>query len=145
MIVMVIIGVLVTVALPNMSPIFSKDKLRSSTSTVTSAFYMARTKAVNEGTPYGVRFDENGMVSVVSDPKGTPSVHGAPGRLEDGIGIVSNTFENGLAIFNEYGQLDRSCLSSGSMTGAVTLSNGSVDSTRVEVTFISGRIRETNP
>ncbi|MHB9027398.1 MAG: pilus assembly FimT family protein [Candidatus Latescibacterota bacterium] len=144
MIVMVILGILATLALPNLKSIFSKDKLRASTTAITSSLYQARTKAVNEGTPYGVQFLSTGEFYVVSDPKATPVRSGVPFRLEDGITISVNTFVDNLAIFNEYGQLDRSCLPGGDLTASIILSNGSIDSTKVEVTFISGRIREKN-
>lgn len=144
MIVMVILGILATLALPNLSGMFSQNKLRTSTSAVTSSLYLARTKAVNEGALYGVMFLTSGEFYVVSEPKSTPVRFGTSHRLEEGISITENTFVNDIAIFNEYGQLDRSCLPSGEMTGSITLSNGSIDSTRVDVTFISGRIRETN-
>ncbi len=144
MIVMVVLGILATLALPNLSSLFAKDNLRASTTAITSSLYLARTKSVNEGTPFGAQFLSTGEFYVVSDPKGAREPFGVPRRLEKGVVFARNTFEDGLAIFNEYGQLDRSCLPSGSLTGEIVLSNGSVDSTRVEVTFISGRIRETN-
>lgn len=144
MIVMVILGILAAMALPDLRSIFSKDTLRASTTSVTSSLYLARTKSVNEGTPYGVQFLTTGEFYIVSDPKGTPVRTGPPRRLEEGVVLAENTFVDELAIFNEYGQLERSCLSSGALTGVITLANGTVDSTRIEVTFISGRIRETN-
>lgn len=144
MIVMVILGILASLALPNLGPIFSKDKLRASTTSVTSSLYQARTKAVNEGALYGVQFLSTGEFYVVSEPKGTPVRSGVPYRLEEGITITENTFVDNLVIFNVYGQLDRACLPTGDMAGRIILSNGSIDSTKVEITFISGRIRETN-
>ena len=144
LIVMVIIGILATLAVPNTRHLFTKDKLRASTTSVTSSLYLARMKAVNDGVPYGVQFNNDGTYYVASDPKTTPQIKGSLYRLEKGITFGSNTFVNQLAIFNEYGQLDKSCLSSGNMTGTITIANGTVDSTKVEVTFISGRIRETN-
>ena len=144
MIVMVIVGILAAVAAPNLKKFLNKDRLRASTSEVTSAFYLARMRAVNQGLPCGVKFITGGTFYVVNDPKGTPTQHGAPHSLEPGVSIVSNTFTDGLAIFNEYGQLDRVCLPTGSMTAAVRLNDGSIDTTKVEVTFISGRIRVTN-
>jgi prepilin-type N-terminal cleavage/methylation domain-containing protein len=144
MIVMVVLGILAALALPNLSPIFSKDKLRTSTSAVTSSLYQARTKAVNEGAPFGVQFTGTGEFYVVSQPRTTPVQTGVAYRLEEGVTITENTFVNGLVIFNVYGQLDRTCLPSGDMSGRIILSNGLIDSTKVEVTFISGRIRETN-
>ena len=144
LIVMVIIGIMAALAIPNLRPLFKKDKLRTSTSSVTSSLYLARTKSVNDGRPYGVKFETGGAFYIVRDPKGTPTRTGVPYRLEDGVGIVSNNFVSGIAIFNEYGQLDKSCLPTGVLTGTIILTAGAQDSTRVDVTFISGRIRETN-
>ncbi|MDP2982785.1 MAG: prepilin-type N-terminal cleavage/methylation domain-containing protein [Candidatus Latescibacter sp.] len=144
LIVMVILGILATLAVPNISQLFKKDKLRASTTSVTSSLYLARMKAVNDGAPYGVKFNIDGTFYVASDPKTTPQIKGSLYRLEKGVAFGSNTFINQLAIFNEYGQLDKSCLATGNMTGTVVITNGTIDSTKVEVTFISGRIRETN-
>jgi type II secretion system protein H len=143
MIVLVVIGILATLALPNLSSLFTKDRLLSSTTSVTSALYLARTKSVNEGSAYGVQFNSEGNFYVVKNAKTTPVAHGVTYHLDEGVTFLSNTFINNLVIFNEYGQLDRSCLPSGEMMGAIMLSN-SVDTTKVDVTFISGRIRETN-
>ena len=144
LIVMVILGILATLAVPNTRQLFSKDKLRASTTLVTSSLYLARMKAVNDGVPYGVQFNNDGTFYVASDPKNSPQIKGSLYRLEKGIAFGSNTFVTRLAIFNEYGQLDKSCLATGNMTGTVVITNGMMDSTKVEVTFISGRIRETN-
>ena len=144
LIVMVIVGIMATLAVPNLQPMFKKDKLRSSTASVTSSLYIARTKSVNDGKPYGVIFQSGGRFYVVDNPQGTPAWRSKPFILESGVNIVSNTFVNGLPIFNEYGQLDKTCLPSGALTGTIILTAGARDSTRVDVTFISGRIRETN-
>lgn len=143
MLVMVIVGIMATLALPSLKSLFTQDRLISSTTSVTSALYLARTKAVNDGAKYGVQFGAASNFYVVKDPLGTPTVHGVVYNLDTGVSIISNTFVNNLAIFNEYGQLDRSCLSSGQMTGTIMLTN-TADTTQVDVTFISGRIRETN-
>ena len=143
MIVMVVIGILATLALPNLTSLFTRDSLLSSTASVTSALYLARTKAVNDGSQYGVQFGSAGNFYIVKDPEGTPVTHGVVYHLEKGVSIISNSFVNNLVIFNEYGQLDRSCLSSGQMTGTIMITDSS-DTTKVDVTFISGRIRETN-
>ncbi len=143
LIVMVILGVMAAIAAPNLRPLLSRDKLRASTASVTSSLYMARTRSVNDGARYGVRFLSTGEFYVVKDPKGSMERFGASYLLDDGISIVRNTFVNDLVIFNEYGQLDRACLPTGSLAGAIVLSNDTTDSTRIEVGFISGRIRET--
>ncbi len=99
---------------------------------------------MNDGRPMGVKFDTNGQFYMVTEPKTSPTLFGVYRRLEEGVSVVSNTFNNGIIIFTERGQLDKSCLPSGSYTGMVIITDGTVDSTKVEVTFISGRIRETN-
>ena len=144
LIVAVIIGILATIAIPRMDFVFSKDKLRASTSSVTSYLYLARMKAVNEGEEYGVQFFENGTFHMLKDPRGVSEVIGAPHRLENGVTFVEMTFEDWLVVFNEYGQLVKSCLPAGNLTGSIILTSDSGDSTMVEVTFITGRIRETN-
>jgi hypothetical protein len=105
---------------------------------------MARTKAVNDGKPIGVKFDTDGQFYLVLAPKTSPTLFGVTHRLEEGVSVVENTFNDDLVIFSERGQLEKSCLPSGSYTGAIIITDGTVDSTKVEVTFISGRIRETN-
>lgn len=144
MIVVVIIGIMAALAIPNLRPLFKKNKLRASTTSVTSSLYIARTKSVNDGKPFEVVFETGGRFYVVNKPGTTPDWRSKPFILEDGVSIVSNNFVNGIAIFNEYGQLDKSCLPSGVLTGTIVLSDGTLDSTKVDVNFISGRIRETN-
>lgn len=144
LIVMVVVGILAAIAIPNFQPLLKKDKLRATTTTVTSTLYLARMKAVNDGKPIGVKFDANGRFYVVTSPKTSADRFGVPYKLEEGVEIVSNTFNNGVVIFTERGQLDKSCLPTGTYTGEIVMTDGTVDSTRVEVTFISGRIRETN-
>lgn len=144
LIVLVIIGILASLAVPRLDLLFSKDKLRASTSTVTSSLYVARMKAVNEAEPYGVQFDVDGLFKIVRDPDGANEVRGAGYNLEEGISFSEINFQDWLVIFNEFGQLEKSCLLSGVLTGTIILTNGINDSTMVEVTFLTGRIRETN-
>lgn len=143
LIVLVLIGIMATLALPNFSNLFTRNHLLASTTSITSALYMARTKAVNDGVRYGVQYNSDGSFYVVKDPRGIPTVHGAVYHLDKEVSILSISFVNNLAIFNEYGQLDRICLPTGEMTGTIMLTDTS-DTTKVEVMFISGRIRETN-
>ena len=147
MIVMVIIGILVGIATPSLDLYFSRDKLKTSTSTVTSTLYTARMKAINESEPYGVQFDLLGgsnLFYIIRDPEGANEAKGAGYTLENGISFSSMDFVNWLIIFNEFGQLEKSCLPSGTLTGTIIINNGSIDSTKVEVNFLTGRIRETN-
>jgi len=144
LIVLVIMGILAGMAVPSLDLLFSKDELRASTTTVSSSLYVARMKAVNEAEPYGVQFNVDGLFTIVRDPEGANEIRGAGYNLEDGISFSEINFIDWLAIFNEFGQLEKSCLPSGEMTGTITITNGVVDSTMVEVTFITGRIRETN-
>ena len=146
LIVIVIIGILATIAVPNLDLILKKNKLDVSTSSVTSYLYLARMKAVNEAEPYGVRFNltETGDVNVVRDPFGDNEVKGSTNKLQEGISFVEINFQNEVVVFTELGQLDKACLLSGSLTGSIVLTNGIDDSTRVEVTRLTGRIRETN-
>lgn len=144
MIVMVIITILATLAIPNMNLGLLKNKLQTSTSNVTSSLYLARMKAVNDGLQYGVKFETDGDFYVVKDPYGTNETRGTIEHLEEGIVFSEITFVDWLAVFNEYGQLVKTCLPTGVLTGSIKLSNGSVDSTQVDITFITGRIRETN-
>ncbi len=144
LIVLVILGILAGLAVPSLSHLFSKDKLRASTTTVTSSLYVARMKAVNEAEPYGVQFDADGLFTIVRDPAGANEIRGAGYNLEEGISFSEINFQNWLVVFNEFGQLEKSCLPSGVLTGTITITNGIIDSTMVEVTFLTGRIRETN-
>ena len=144
MIILVIIGILGALAVPNMNNLLSKNKLRASTTSVTSSLYLARMNAINKGEPYGVEFFEDGSYHILKDPYGTSEVSGNPYNLDDEVFFEDITFVDWLAVFNEYGQLHKNCLPAGESTGLVKISDGAADSTMVEVTFISGRIRETN-
>ena len=144
LIVMVIMGILVTMAVPKLNFVYSKNKLRASTSSVTSTLYMSRMKAVNDGQLYGVQFDEDGLFHVVRDPLNTAEQVGEINRLEDGVAFGNNSFIDGLVIFNSLGQLERTCLPTGIMNGSITLWDDIGDSTNVMITYLSGRIRETN-
>src|SRR3989339_222248 len=98
-IVMVIVGILAAVAAPNLSKFLKKDKLRASTADVTSMLYRARMIAVSTDSLkdglMGVKFETDGRYYLLKDPKGSPSQFGAPYRLEPGVSIVSNTFNDG--------------------------------------------------
>ena len=146
MIVLVILGVLVTIAMPNLGMIFTKNKLQASTSQVTSSLYLARMKAVNDAEPYGVKFNmtEQGDINIIRDPLGDNEVRGTTSRLEEGIEFSEITFQNDLVIFNEFGQLDKNCLPAGILTGTIIMTNSLEDTTRVDITRLTGRIRETN-
>ena len=144
MIVLVVITILGALVLPNMDRVFSKNKLRSSTTSVTSSLYLARMKAINKGEPYGVEFFGDRSYQILKDPYGTAEVFGTPYNLDDEISFEDVTFIDWLAVFNEYGQLHKNCIPTGVSTGTVRISDGSADTTMVEVTHISGRIRETN-
>jgi len=140
----IIISILAAVAIPRMGFQFSTNKLRSSTSAVTSSFYLARMKAVNDGEDYGVKFYENGEIDIVRDPYGTHQILAPTNRIEDTISFVDISFNEWLAVFNSFGQLDKNCLPSGQMMGYVYLADDKGDTTQVEVTMITGRIKETN-
>jgi Tfp pilus assembly protein FimT len=141
----VIIGIMAVMAIPRMDFMWDKNSLRTNTTEVTSSLYHARTKSVNDGEEYGVQFDaETGEYSVVSDPFGTPTTVGSVNQLEDGILFAEITFENDMAVFNSFGQLDKDCLPSGDFTGSVIMMNEIGDSTQVDVTYLTGRIREKN-
>ena len=144
MVILVIIGILSAIALPNMSNVFSRNKLRASTTSVTSSLYLARMKAINDGEQYGVEFYEDGSYQVLRDPYDTGEVIGTPYYLDDEVVFSEITFNDWLAVFTVNGQLDKNCLPEGLYTGMIKISDGAMDSTTVEVTMISGRIRETN-
>ena len=143
-IVMIIIGIIATITLPKMNFQFFKNKLRSSTSAVTSNLYLARMKAVNNSEEHGVQFLSSGEFYIVKDPLGTSEIVGVRNKLDDGISFLNINFVNWLAVFNEQGQLEKTCLPAGVMTGSILLENDIGDSTQVDITFISGRIREKN-
>ncbi len=146
LVVIVIIGILTTIAVPNLDFLLKKNKLASSTSTVTSSFYIARMKAVNDAEPYGVKFNltVEGDIDIVRDPYGDSEITGTTSRIEGGISFSEINFQDDLVVFNELGQLDKACLLSGSLSGTIVMTNGIDDSTMVEVTRLTGRIRETN-
>ncbi len=146
LIVLVIVGIMVGLAAPKLGMVFTKNKLQTSTSTLTSSLYLARARAVNDAQPYGVRFNlpVAGNINIVRDPLGDNEVVGATNKLEEGVEFIDITFTDDLVIFNELGQLDRNCLGSGVLTGTITLTDGISDTTSVEITRLTGRIRETN-
>ena len=140
----IIVSILAAVAVPRMGFKFSKNRLRSSTSSVTSMLYLARMKAVNDGEDYGVQFSESGEIDIVRDPYGTFELLAPTNRIEQDINFVDITFVNWVPVFNAFGQLDKNCLPEGLLTGSVFLANDKGDTTHVEVNLVSGRIRETN-
>lgn len=144
MLIVFLIGILGAIAVPRLEPLFSRNKLRGSTSSVTTTLYLTRMKAINEGTNHGVEFFEDGTFGIVRDPFGTPEVIGASYRLDEGILFAEVSFVNWIAVFTEQGQLDKNCLFEGEMLGVIRITDGSADTTRVEITLISGRIKEFN-
>ena len=145
MIVLIAIAILSAIAIPQMDLMFERNKLRASTTSVTSSLYLSRMKAINEGVLYGVQFNtDDGTYQVKRDPYGAAEDFGNPYALDDEIYFSQITFLSDLAVFNEYGQLDKNCLPTGESTGLIEMVNMESDTTKVEVTFISGRIRETN-
>lgn len=144
LIVGVIISILAAVAIPRMGFEFSTNRLRTSTASVTSMFYMARMKAVNDGLPYGVMLSDNGDIDIVRDPYGVHEVLSPTNHLENGVTFAEITFTNQEAVFTSFGQLDKNCLPLGELLGYVYLANDKGDTTIVEVSMITGRIRETN-
>lgn len=144
MVILIIIGILAALSYPNMKGLFNKDKLRGGTTSVTTSLYLARTKAINEGMEYGVKFFEDGTFQIQKNPLVSPEDIGTPYSLDSGISFGFLNFNNRTVVFNENGGLSKGCLPSGTYTGIIKITNGTTDSTSVEVTFLTGRIRETN-
>lgn len=144
MVIVIIIGIITAIAVPNMNRLFTRDKLRGGTTSVTTSLYLARLKAINDGEPYGVRFGDDGSFQIIRDPNNDNDTTGTGYHLDTGLAFGIVSFLNRTAIFNEQGQLLKSCLPSGVMTGTVTITDGTADTTKVDITFLSGRIRETN-
>lgn len=141
---MLVIAILSAIAVPNMSRIVWRNKLGTSTSSVTTSLYLARMKAINEGEDYGVEFYSDGTFRLIRDPLGTAEYSGTELRLEEGIQVVEITFNSRLPVFTANGQLDKGCLPTDVFQGVIRLTDGSIDTTMVEISMISGRIRETN-
>lgn len=144
MIVMFLIGIIAALAAPNMDRVFKRDKLRGSTTSVTSSLYLARMKAINDGMPYGVEFFTDGSFQIYRDPYGSNEAFGTGYHLDTGLAFAEMDSVGQLIVFTEYGQLHKDCLPSGQYTGTVFITDGVSDTTNVQVTFLSGRIRETN-
>jgi len=100
--------------------------------------------AINTGLPSCVEFFEDGTFHIFVDSLGTKIVKGNPYKLEDGISFGEVTFKDWIAVFTDNGGLDKNCLGTGETVGKVTITQGLSDTTKVEVTLLSGRIRETN-
>ena len=143
MVILLLIGILGAITIPSMDTLFSQNKMRSGTASVTSSLYLARMKAINEGLEYGVEFFDNGEFLLVKDPFGDNEDSDIVYKLEEGLEFGEINFSNSLAIFKENGQLSRECLPEGIYTGIIKITDGSSDSTMVEVTMVTGRIRET--
>ena len=107
-------------------------------------FYLARMKAVNDGQEYGVKFYTNGAIDIIRDPYGSYEVLSPTNRIEDGITFIDITFNDRLAVFNSFGQLNKNCLPGSNLTGYVMLANDKGDTTQVEIALVTGRIKETN-
>ncbi|MFC1512013.1 Tfp pilus assembly protein FimT/FimU [Candidatus Latescibacterota bacterium] len=144
MMAVIIMGLLAAIAVPNMDLVFSRNKLRGSTTSVTSSLYLARMKAINDGLPYGVEFSGNGMFQIYRDPYNANEAFGTPYQLDAGLTFSMVSFVDSLAVFTAYGQLHKNCLPSNIYVGTVRITDSVSDTTNVEVTFLSGRIRETN-
>ena len=143
LIVCILIGIMATIAISRIDFSTEKNKLKASTSGITSNLYMARMKAVNDGEMCGVQFLINGEFYVTKDSLGVNPI-GESSFLEEGISFDEITFNDWFVRFNEMGQLENSCLPNGEFTGSIFLNNDIGDTTRVDVTYITGRIRETN-
>ena len=143
-IVMIIIGIIAATSIPKMNFQFFKNKLRSSTSAVTSSLYLARMKAVNSSEEHGVKFLVSGEFYIVKNPLDSLEIVGVTNKLDDGISFTDINFVNWLVVFSEQGQLEKTCLPTGVMTGSILLENDIGDSTQVDITRVSGRIREKN-
>ena len=143
LIVVIMIGIIATMAISRIDFSNEKNLLKTSTSDVTSTLYMARMKAVNDGEMCGVQFLESGEFYVTKDSLGVNPV-GASSFLDDVISFSEITFNDWFVRFNEMGQLEDICLPGGELTGSIFLNNDIGDTTRVDVTYITGRIRETN-
>ena len=144
MIVVVLIGIIATLVAPNMNQVFFRNKLRGNTTSVTSSFYLARMKAINDGVPYGIQFNGNGSYQIYRDPYDANEAFGTTYELDSGLNFGNITFVDSLAVFTEQGQLSKNCLPAGEYVGTVEVTDGVSDTTRIEVTYLSGRIRETN-
>ena len=144
MIVVAIIGILAALAAPRMGDVFTRNKLRGSTTSVTTLLYLARLKAINESEPYGVEFRDEGTYQLLRDPYSSSEAVGVEFSLDDGIQFAGVSFVDNTAVFTEQGQLHKGCLEEGIMSASVKMTDGSTDTTQVDVTYLSGRIRETN-
>jgi len=146
MIVIVIIGILATIAIPSLTGMLEKDNLKTSTSELTSTLQLVRMKAVNEAEPWGVQLNTSGgSFQAVRDPEGAVEYRGPSKSLRKGVTFGNINFVSDLVIFNEFGQLDKSCLPTGEYTGYIVVTRSGVDSTSVEITYLTGRIKENNP
>lgn len=142
-VIVLIVGILAAITVPNMDTLFSQNKLRGGTSSVTSSLYLARMKAINEGVEYGVEFFDTGEFLLVQDPYGDDIDSDIVYTLEDGLSFGEINFNDYLVVFKENGQLSKYCLPEGIYTGIIKITDGSSDSTMVEVTMVTGRIKET--
>ncbi len=140
----VIITLLAGITIPRMSSLFLTNRLSSRTSEVTSTLYVARMKAVNESEDYGIQFSEDGTFRMVRDPYGAGENFGPTHSLDEGISFADINFNDWLAVFTPFGQLNKDCLAEGDLVGSVYMTNADGDSTVVDVTLVTGRIKESN-
>jgi type IV fimbrial biogenesis protein FimT len=90
MVVIVIIGILAAVSLPNMAGWFGKKDLDSVARGMFSHFQLARSQAVREGTPVQIRIDVNNDWYDIRYTNGNVIIPQT--NMPQGIDIVSSTF-----------------------------------------------------
>ena len=90
MVVIVIIGILVAVAIPNMTGWFGKKDLDSVARGMFSHFQLARSQAIRDGIPVQIRIDVNNSWYDVRDANGNVIVPQT--NMPQGVRIASSTF-----------------------------------------------------
>ena len=90
MVVIVIIGILVAVAIPNMTGWFGKKDLDSVARGMFSHFQLGRSQAIRDGIPVQIRIDVNNDWYDVRDTNGNVIVPQT--NMPQGVRIASSTF-----------------------------------------------------
>ncbi|MEE9553381.1 MAG: GspH/FimT family protein [candidate division Zixibacteria bacterium] len=117
MIIIVIIGILAAIAVPSFSSIMPKLEVRAQARATLNYIRQARSRAISEGTQYGVHVDAaNGQYLLFKDTVNPAqmtyhngdSVVVGPEIIDPDVNLVASTFANNTIIFQQTGRASQS-------------------------------------
>lgn len=117
MIIIVIIGILAAIAVPSFSTIIPKLEVRAQARATLNYIRQARSRAISEGTQYGVHLDAaNGEYFLFKDTVNPAQMTYHPGDsivvgpelIDPDVNLVASTFANNTVIFQQTGRASQS-------------------------------------